>query len=346
MGLEIPVELIVNGWMIVPSPEEFQKLRSDDSSINIGLMTDLVGAAFAWDLCERVLGSRDRDVVLGLKWPVRCHQASSISALFEVIQAYQKLADDFNLQCLFRGQYRDYFDSAQILTVTPASWRSDFGDEYYLLRSETLDRMLAPWASVVEELDLSSYSMGRVHWIRRSAVRILSNPFLLALVMHYGFPTPALDVTPDPWVALWFALHRAIKDEAGHFVYRPASEVNSQDRPSLYIYLQQDRPENPVIDISALDGLREHALRPFRQSATALPFVTFDSWQSGGMDSGTGQSSGPSIRWPSAVVKVNFGAQELHSARPDLVADYLFPKDEDLYRKLVEANVPSVAIYR
>jgi hypothetical protein len=54
--------------------------------------------------------------------------------------------------------------------------------------------------------------------------------FQLALLQHYGVPTPALDVTYDPLIALWFATYRfiSIKERAGYY-------AKSDDTGVVYI---------------------------------------------------------------------------------------------------------------
>jgi hypothetical protein len=58
-----------------------------------------------------------------------------------------------------------------------------------------------------------------LHWERfREESRFMDAyreaPFRLARLQHYGVPTSALDVTFDPYVALWFATHRFVR--CGH----------------------------------------------------------------------------------------------------------------------------------
>jgi hypothetical protein len=51
----------------------------------------------------------------------------------------------------------------------------------------------------------------------------------------------------------------------------------------------------------------------------------------------------PELRWPAAIVKIYFPFAAL--GRDDLTAEKLFPKDEPLYRRLLEVKAPYLAIY-
>jgi hypothetical protein len=77
----------------------------------------------------------------------------------------------------------------------------------------------------------------------------------LAFAQHYGLPTPALDVTTDFGVALWFALH-TLMGSGGNTSVRPASGGEGV----VYViaggrgeYFGEDLP-----DLTALRPRRQH----------------------------------------------------------------------------------------
>ncbi len=108
---------------------------------------------------------------------------------------------------------------------------------------------------------------------------------LQGLLQHYGFPTVCIDVSKDPIVALWFALHRRApvrgvltKEQVNLVTY----EESGTDYGVVYI-LEVPRPEigrlrKVVENVLCADLMRElpnPSWRPARQSALAL---SQDEW--------------------------------------------------------------------
>ena len=116
----------------------------------------------------------------------------------------------------------------------------------------------------------------------------------------------------------------------------------------MHIYLQSVHPHLspywPAIDLSTVRELAGLAERPFVQKAVALPF-----WSQTVKHTAFGMVSVDvrnTYRWPSAIIKVGFGADELLAMRPDLTAERLFPTGEQLYRHLLAARAPELAVYQ
>jgi hypothetical protein len=184
------------------------------------------------------------------------------------------------------------------------------------------------------------------HTDRRLSARLTTSLELMALGMHYGFPTASLDVTPDDTVALWFALNVARPGADGRIRYEPTPGLlGAAEGPSVYVYIQRHTGENPVVDLTAGALTRERASRPFVQRAWALPFYRHALHWMGDMDAQFYTISGPAQRWPSAVIKPVFGPQEAARARAAHDVGELFPPDDLLYRALLGADVPRLARY-
>lgn len=79
---------------------------------------------------------------------------------------------------------------------------------------------------------------------------------LLAYAQHYGLPTPALDVTTDIGVALWFALHRLRKTGENALSITPATDGDGV----LYIFAADSRQffDHQLTGDRALRPLRQH----------------------------------------------------------------------------------------
>jgi hypothetical protein len=169
-----------------------------------------------------------------------------------------------------------------------------------------------------------------------------------------------LDVTTDAIVALWFALHNAVRDRKKRITFKPIlptkrirrstppHPMDVKDVPSLYIYFNPGpawkmMKSHPAVELAKIDALRAVAQRPHRQSAVSMPFgrVSFN-WLLPRQIFPVVMTS-QEIRWPTAIIKIHFPFAALD--RPDMTADFLFPKDESLYARLVAAKAPYLAVY-
>ncbi len=86
----------------------------------------------------------------------------------------------------------------------------------------------------------------------------------LALLQHYGIPTQALDVTYDPLVALWFAVHQFInvKERTGYY-----ARVKSN---SVGVIYSIETLENNITDLRPGKTLPVAGLRGQRQRGGLL----------------------------------------------------------------------------
>jgi hypothetical protein len=304
---------------------------------------------------------------------IRVHRVTTLEEYTATVRMYRALAErhsiatdtfDHALSCLFRGQTRDYLGADDAIVSWPAVFRSrSLASEYLdLSRDAPMAREWGQWATVITSLTQVGDEAGRLYGFsdplqpdrktappladRSLSGRLSTNVELMALGMHYGFPTPSLDVTPDESVALWFALNVGRTDAEGLIHYESnLGTPGTVEGPSVYVFIQRNSSESPVVDLTAAALSRDRALRPFVQHAWALPFYRHAMQLSGGMDSQFGRISAAAKRWPSAVIKPVFGMEEAAKARALHNPLELFPPDDPLYRALHEANVPRLARY-
>ena len=331
----------------------------------------------AWKRSGDAVSLGDANAVLALRRRdaealVRVHRVSTLDEYMATVGAYRAFAKrlsistetmDHMLTCLFRGQSRDYIDGG-VLVSRPTAFRSrPLTDEYLSLERNTpLAQDWGQWSSVITRVNDIEDESGELYAFsdplqpeRRTAPsladrtlsgRLTTNLELMALGMHYGFPTASLDVTPDESVALWFALNVSRTDADGRISYEPnAAPPGTDEGPSVYVYIQRNSVESPVVDLTAGRLTREKASRPFAQRAWALPFYRHASVFGGGMDAGFGRVGGAVQRWPSAIIKPVFEPRAAAEARAMHDTAELFPPDDPLYRALIDAGVPRLARY-
>jgi hypothetical protein len=305
------------------------------------------------------------------RYLVRLHRVKTRDEFAHVVDWYKALSARWGctgaatLACVFRGQSQDYPVGDGVIASRPAAYRTNsMAVDYLGHESEKpLDRDWRHWARVINDVTGLENESGELFGLRdpeqperkvaapRSARNVgnflTTNPQLMGLAMHYGFPTASLDVTPIADLALWFAIHRIERDSGDRIRYVPnPGKPGTTTGPSVYVYLQpRDRAEFPTIDLTAIPELLGRAHRPFVQSAWALPFTRFDTVWRGDMDAQFGLVTSPAERWPSAVIKPEFSTGDLETSRGTHSAEELFPRRDPLYEALVEAKVPRLALY-
>ena len=282
--------------------------------------------------------------------------------------------------CFFRGQTRDYFDEGGSLGCLPAGYRTaKWWKRYGGIGQAQLEKELTVWEKILvgefgvnvrSQLGFDQKAEGfrRFYVDRSPRARVSTNIMLLSILQHYGFPTPSLDVTADPSVALWFALHTCLASR-GKFRYeavrplvgprRKGPPEKQSDVPSVLIFLQH--PGLSAVNVlTSVETLRGIAERPFRQQAVSLPFTSLSvspvelpvyPWEReriGSLPSPrmlVGKTVTPTHRIPAAMIKIYFSEEELRTARSELTAEYLFPTDEPLYTRLLSSKAPHLAVY-
>ncbi len=160
----------------------------------------------------------------------RQHRVGNIAEFQLWATRYQQLARDINMECVFRGQTRDYFVDGE-LRVLPAAFRQEGTPFSGYTTREVVEAQLRPWLTLLDEtlqLDIG-YSLTYCeieegHGIVRfqqppQLSKEFSSEVLLGILQHYGFPTYCIDVTPDPLIAAWFALHVGIRSPEGRISY-------------------------------------------------------------------------------------------------------------------------------
>jgi hypothetical protein len=145
------------------------------------------------------------------------HHAYTAADAMSIVNGYRLVAERIGWPCLFRGQTRDYYSEEGKLLVLPTLMRSRFLRLYGQLVSSK--EAVKPWLDVLKDLGITTdsgistdlrttdgHKIGEFFSTAPLAV-MRGNPAVAGILQHYGFPTNHLDVTTDPIVSLWFALH-------------------------------------------------------------------------------------------------------------------------------------------
>jgi hypothetical protein len=322
----------------------------------------------------------------GRRFLIPQYRALSLDDFRQSVDKFRRLESrEAAVLCLFRGQTRDYFDKTGSLGCLPVGYRTARWRRWYHgADQKPLESKLAIWDKILVGefgvqvgsavgFEQSAPGFQRFYADRSPRARISTNIMLLSILQHYGFPTPSLDVTADPMVALWFASHIGTRTTRGRVRYEPMRPVPTvrrngppqqlSDIPSVLIFLQHPR-FSAVNDLTSVEALRGIAERPFRQQAVLLPFEALSAapvelpWGSpGGPYYRSDEVSLPSPRLlvstdtrithrvPAAMIKIDFDAEELRSVRPELTAEYLFPTTEILYSRLLSEKAPHLAVH-
>lgn len=310
------------------------------------------------------------------KLRIPLHHAATPDEALRLIAEYSSLAEEVKWSCLFRGQVRDYFDrSTGRLLVTPMILRPRWLGAYYVATSRWSDEV-RPWFQVLHDLGIdtgsgigvgsdllrdSGFDLPQGLSVSHPTAVARANPVVAGVLQHYGFPTGNLDVTSDATVALWFALHTAVKARDGRIAFRPRRSAGSPrgsppgpadlaQTPSLYIFVQPPfsagdlREMYPIVFLNQVKRLIAVAQRPVVQEAASLPFLGIHVYPASPYARMPVFGDTIRSRWPAAVVKLHFPFRDL--GRADMTAQAIFPSDEPLYRRLCAANVPHLARYR
>ena len=299
---------------------------------------------------------------------VPVHHASDPVEYLGLIKQYRDLADQLGATILFRGQSRDYFNTDRKWTVYPASLRPNSPESpFSAVCSLPTAQTLVPWLDTLNDhcgldfrecltwIEMEDYGgLGCVRFLNPDTGQkdILSDN-LAGILQHYGFPTFVLDVTVDPQIALFFALHKTIPSAAGlidHEVVVPSPNSDhdhpqqQEDIPSVQIYLQSpDTVGHPIIDLMGIKSLTDVAARPLAQKAFCLPFRDISMFEDEGSSVYIDKKA---YRNPSALIKLHFSYNELLGSPDTHLLDHFIPLDDKLYQALLKAQVPHMAIYQ
>jgi hypothetical protein len=130
------------------------------------------------------------------------------------------------------------------------------------------------------------------------------------LLQHYGFPTPWLDITRSPDVAVWFAVNRC-RSNAGRLSFSGHSWGGEDPRqwPTVFVFALVADAHPMVASDKLLSG--SSALRPQRQQCGLL-----------------GAAGNLARNYPARYVALRIRLHPLFHPRTNLTAEYLFPGPE------------------
>jgi len=271
----------------------------------------------------------------------------------DIIDRMAKITPEYG-HLVYRGQIQDW-RSGDELSIEPALLRSTRSDE-------EIEEALGLWRLTLEPFlgDLAHGSAGAlIHKGVDSSAYVHPPPFsqtgrLLELIyspelggtmQHYGFPTDFLDVTRDPAIALWFALHCARGDERGLITYSRhqwTGDTDFDQWPSIYLMFL---PRSQMIDLT--DGCISQftSTRVFRQKAALASCLLYD--EPGLKPIPQHVVVYPEIRdWPPDVVfilKLDPQGDWTRSELPH--PSELFPTEDEIYQALRDAGAPDTRSY-
>jgi hypothetical protein len=312
------------------------------------------------------------DAVQTHRFIVPVLHAHSVQEYLAFIETYVGMKNEL-LQGHYylRGQNRDYFSpDGHILQVLPPAYRTR---KWWLLynnnderRLEKLDRLLAPWKRSLE--DTGQYRFGRsgvsyfekcafsddsnmVHRFvisKRPSDLVTSNIVAMAVLQHYGFPTPCLDVTRSPWIALWFALHQTHHIHKGRVMFMSIEGAESSAThnvdcqwhlPSVYIFIEGLEPHSPPVDYGDFEWLKQISIRPSAQVAASLPYQRVGHMVREEMGGALLEYTNRFYS-PVGLIKIHFPAKQLHKQNPKLNQALIFPDSDPLYQIFCRIRPP------
>jgi FRG domain len=298
------------------------------------------------------------------------HTANTPADLLALLGEYGTFAARFGGRCMFRGQTRDYFDEKGDLRVMPSSFRTPKLRKLFAWipgqRTSRLDDKLQTWERVLSSCGVDTDTRlkrkmqlnggGSVYIQERAAtVRVALNHELGAILQHYGFPTPHLDVTGSAAVALYFALHK-VEKRPGGIRFEPLAARSTEatcpsstiePAPAIHVYIVAPKlePWAPYVDLCSLESLVKVARRPVLQRANSLTCVVHEREPSGDEDYPHKFSVGYQFRFPAAIIKLRFPYAAARGQFEPFTQNQLFPTDELIYQALLKADAPHLVRY-
>ncbi len=267
--------------------------------------------------------------------------------LEELARIFQAKAAAFECECLFRGQSQDFFDKDGLLHCLPAAYRAP--ELLALYKGQAPESK--PWLEVLRShgIDLQrkvDYVIvqpdGCKTFISIPGLRGLlqTNKAVAGLLQHYGFPTTSLDVTSELWVAVFFALRRAVQEEE----LTRYEDLPRAAEPSLYIFLHRHSNERPIFDLREVAPNVRNS-RPTRQSAFAFPIDNQFYWNLDRDPEFCQSWSLDALRYPTAIVKLGFTYSAVRARGRGYRTRELFPRRDSFYRDLIAVEAPFLVRY-
>lgn len=157
---------------------------------------------------------------------------------------------DKNLRILYRGQSREYFTGR-----SPESRERLFGDAEALEPSMPssavragmqLEQILPEWCWILR-LFIAEQLSEAGRWASPQTMESLQSGydrligdfglhlFALALAQHYGLPSAGVDVTPDPRIAVFFAMHSFTRPTEGSRMLTAVPKKPGDEPGVLYV---------------------------------------------------------------------------------------------------------------
>lgn len=207
-------------------------------------------------------------------------RVSSRIELYSILDAIFSADDD--LRVLFRGQTKEHY-----ISRTTEAMKALYGDPEALepslqpssaRRGPDFEASLPEWYALLQvfadtQLKTTKSGVSLPSNEAEDARRwLFSTPrywnFGLAMAQHYGLPSPGLDATTDPEVALFFALNRIELSPEERPDYRCVSISSSSEPSVLYILTP---PSSAELDYQEIRPKGFASVRPERQSVHFIP---------------------------------------------------------------------------
>ncbi len=258
---------------------------------------------------------------------------------------------------LFRGQSRSWLVDANV-SLTPARFRSPLGQDELVEAVEAWREVLRPYLGGLSEKPGGTFGWGdESHGtllqvppmeVTGNMMAMAWQPELAGTLQHYGFPTEFLDASPDPDVALWFALRQAQKDADGVIWHTP-STWSSNDPTERWPVIYVLKPlRYQVVDLTDGCLTQGASQRASRQHATLVSFLVYKEPMLDPLARVAGTDGLPPERVlhpPDLVLALRLWPDSSWQRVKLPEASWYFPEEDAIYQQLMKSNVPFVARY-